>query len=55
MTDTPNPGSPEAVRQGCTCPVIYNRYGKGIRDDRDEFWINGGCLLHGMEAEDGHD
>ena len=55
MTDStaipPNPGSPEAVKQGCKCPVIDNRYGKGIRDDRDEYWINGGCPLHGLHAE----
>ena len=53
MTDTPTPGSPKAVEQGCTCPVIDNRYGRGIRDDRDEFWIACQCPLHGFDAEDG--
>jgi hypothetical protein len=52
MSDTPNPGSTEAVKRGCKCPVIDNRYGKGVRDDREEFWINGGCPLHGFDAED---
>lgn len=52
MTDKPNPGSSEAVKQGCKCPVIDNRYGKGVRDGRDEFWINGSCPLHGLHAED---
>lgn len=23
MTDTPNPGSPEAVKMGCTCLVYH--------------------------------
>jgi len=55
MTDDPNPGSPEAVAEGCKCPVTDNRYGKGIRDDRDEFWINGGCPLHGFDAENFND
>jgi hypothetical protein len=55
MTETPSPGSPAAVKQGCRCPVIDNRYGKGIRDDREEYWITYYCPLHGMEAEDGND
>jgi hypothetical protein len=59
MTDStaipPNPGSEAALAQGCKCPVIDNRYGKGIRDDRDEFWINNGCPLHGFDAEDDND
>jgi hypothetical protein len=53
MTDTPTPGSPEAIKRGCTCPVLDNRYGKGVRDDRDEFWITYYCPLHGFDAEDG--
>ena len=55
MTETPRPGSEAAQAQGCTCPVLDNRYGKGVRNDRDEFWINNGCQLHGLHAEDGHD
>lgn len=51
MTDTPNPCSPEAVRNGCTCPVLDNRGGKGVRNDRDEFWIACQCPLHGLHAE----
>lgn len=27
----PNPGSDEAVERGCTCPVIDNHYGSGVR------------------------
>ena len=44
----PNPGSPEAVERGCTCPVIDNRHGKGF-EMRGEivFWHNGDCPLHG--------
>jgi len=59
MTDStaipPNPGSEAAQAQGCTCPVIDNRYGKGIRDGSDEFWFNLTCPLHGFDAEEGND
>jgi hypothetical protein len=55
MTDTPTPGSPEAVAEGCKCPVIDNRYGRGVRDGSDEFWFNLTCPLHGFDAEPSHD
>jgi hypothetical protein len=55
MTDAPTPGSTEAVKQGCKCPVIDNRYGRGIRDGSDEFWFNLTCPLHGFSAEDDND
>jgi len=55
MTDAPTPGSPEAVAKGCTCPVIDNRYGKGVRSDRAEYWVNGGCPLHRFNAEPTHE
>lgn len=41
----PNPGSKEAVEQGCTCAVIDNHYGEGFGDPPG-FWITGGCPLH---------
>ena len=40
----PNPGSDEAVKQGCTCPVLDNAHGKGIGNG--EFWIKDDCPLH---------
>lgn len=27
---SPNPGSPEAIKAGCTCPVMDNRRGQGV-------------------------
>lgn len=51
--NTPNPGSPEAAEQGCTCPVLDNGHGSGawggIRDEdgNHAFWINDNCPLHG--------
>jgi hypothetical protein len=53
--ETPAPGSPEAVAQGCTCPVLDNDHGNGSgefdADGSPLFWHDGACPIHGMEAE----
>ena len=47
MSDTPNPGSKEALAQGCTCAVMDNNYGNGIPyPSGPAFWITKGCPLH---------
>ena len=46
----PSPGSPEAVKQGCKCPVLDNAHGKGIGND--EFWMNAACHLHGWMTDE---
>ena len=43
--DAPAPGSPEAVKAGCKCPVLDNNNGRGI--DGELYWINVCCPLHG--------
>jgi hypothetical protein len=46
----PNPGSREALDQGCKCPVYDNSHGQGIGKDEsgeEMFWINADCPLHG--------
>lgn len=54
---TPNPGSPEAVAQGCLCPVLDNARGRGylggVRDEAGNvvFVQSGDCPLHGFAAE----
>lgn len=53
-----NPGSPDAVDLGCSCPVLDNSHGQGIFNGsiRDKitgevlFWINAECPLHGARA-----
>jgi len=51
--EKPNPGSREAIEQGCTCPVLDNYHGKGwmggveCEDGRTVFAINLNCKLHG--------
>ena len=46
MADKPNPGSPEAVDLGCTCPIIDNHYGKGAQGVPHLFWYTPGCPIH---------
>ena len=49
--NAPNPGSDEAIDQGCTCAVLDNGRGKGcgMFDENGEslFWLNANCPLHG--------
>lgn len=51
----PNPGTQEAIKSGCTCPVMDNNHGKGIpipgKDGTIQtgFWMSGDCPLHGFE------
>lgn len=45
-----NPGSPEAKRLGCTCPVLDNAYGKGAvidgRISETAFFTSPDCPVH---------
>lgn len=56
MTGCDNPGSPEAVAKGCTCPVFDNNHGRGVEvAGVKQFWIDDDCSLHGTkEADDGN-
>jgi hypothetical protein len=47
---TPNPGSDEAIKLGCTCPVIDNNHGAGCGNGL--FWISFECPLHGPNREE---
>lgn len=48
----PNPGSPEAEKLGCTCPIIDNGHGRGymggVKDKSGEtmFVYTSGCPVH---------
>ena len=48
---TPNPGSDEAIKRGCTCPVRDNARGKGYMCISGVFWIDDDCPLHGEKHE----
>ena len=43
------PGSPEAQKKGCSCPVLDNCHGAGIGSNGERFgwWLNANCPLHG--------
>jgi hypothetical protein len=41
----PNPGSDEAVKLGCKCPIVENNLGKGMGNGL--FWIEKTCPIHG--------
>lgn len=48
MREVPNPGSDEALADGCLCPVIDNGHGRGLDVGRPErqFIFDGHCRLH---------
>ncbi len=50
-TDTPPPGSPEAVKLGCTCPVMDNANGKGYMGYAGFYVYSSDCPLHPMTPE----
>lgn len=47
----PNPGSKEALGQGCTCPVIDNNHGRFAPWPEDGWWIVEGCPLHDVRKD----
>lgn len=51
----PNPGSLEAQKRGCLCPVMDNRRGLGAYMDangKPVFWQVVSCPLHGHPLVD---
>jgi hypothetical protein len=48
-TNVPNPGSDEAIKIGCTCPVLDNGHGKGSMYGEGMFWMNKNCPVHGSD------
>lgn len=46
-TQTPFPGSREALDAGCICPVLDNGHGNlSLAQDRGGWWITVGCPIH---------
>lgn len=55
MIKDPKPGSEEAIKAGCNCPVIDNHHGAGIplkSPDTGEiqiaYWMTADCVIHGV-------
>ena len=40
----PTPGSDEAIKMGCTCPVMDNNHGTGF------FWGNDLCFIYNADC-----
>lgn len=40
----PTPGSDEAIKMGCTCPVMDNNHGAGF------FWGNDLCFVYNADC-----
>lgn len=48
-----NPGSPGAVKRGCTCPAAENNFGRGRSKNgvvEASFTADPHCPIHGFEA-----
>ena len=48
------PGSDEAIKQGCTCPIYDNAGGRGAWGSEGEnavFWVSGDCPLHAKQND----
>lgn len=47
----PPPGSPDALAQGCRCPIIDNHYGAGFGEHPESglpmYVFNADCPMHG--------
>ncbi len=48
-SETPNPGSKEAIAMGCKCPVFDNHHGVGVPNGQGNppvFWYSSDCVVH---------
>ncbi len=48
----PPPGSDDAIKLGCLCPVLDNAHGKGayIIDGEPVYWITAECPVHSEDC-----
>ncbi len=53
-TEVPNPGSEEARKQGCKCPVLDNARGQGYMGVPGQFVMSERCPMHWKPLEDLH-
>lgn len=47
------PSSPAAVAEGCTCPPLLNRHGRGTPHGAPLFYIHKTCPLHVQKPDRG--
>jgi len=46
---TPAPGSDEAAKLGCTCPVLDNGHGRGYKGMPGIYVYNAACPVHAAQ------
>lgn len=46
----PNPGSLQALAQGCTCPQLENHYGHRAPHEPDTWLVAMSCPVHARRA-----
>ena len=51
MTDTPKPGSDEAIAAGCTCPILDNGRGRGYMGQPGIYVYTLGCPIHWVDKD----
>lgn len=54
MTETPKPGSPEAVAMSCSCPILDNAHGKGYMGQPGIYVYTEGCPVHDPAPNNKH-
>lgn len=47
----PKPGSEDAIKMGCTCPVMDNGRGRGYLGQEGVFVFSSGCPVHFRKLE----
>lgn len=50
QSKSPNPGSDDAIRMGCKCPVMDNDYGHGYCGRKGVFVMTENCPVHGKKS-----
>ena len=51
MNTQPPPGSPEAIKKGCRCPILDNHHGKGYHGIQGIYVYSGNCPLHAVARD----
>ena len=49
----PAPGSDEAIKAGCLCPVMDNGHGDGYLGQKGVYVMTEGCPLHHLKKKTG--
>ena len=52
MISWPPPGTTEAQKEGCNCPIEDNKYGVGVEHGSEVlYWVRTDCPVHGKNVK----